>query len=70
VRLFGAREEVAVHADCHRNEHDGVVEQVQLDLREPDLRDAGRDGSAEEVVMRESLVEQQPMLDVMPELDP
>src|SRR5256885_2141928 len=36
----GAWEHVVVHGHHHRDEHHGVVEQVQLEPREPQLHDA------------------------------
>ena len=36
------REHVVVHRDDHRDEDDGVVEQVQFDARHPQLHEAGR----------------------------
>ncbi len=39
VRLFpGRRKDVEVHRDDHRNEHDGVVEEVQLHARKQELK--------------------------------
>src|ERR1051325_2281121 len=60
---------VVIHRNDHRDEHDGVVEQVQLDAREPDLSDARRDLAAKPEVMGVGLVEQNEMLEVVPELN-
>ena len=38
----GGWEHVVVHRDHHRDEHDRVVEEVQLDARDPQLHDARR----------------------------
>src|SRR3954471_4393441 len=61
---------VIVHSDYHRNEDDGVVEQMKLDAREPDLSNARRHLSAEPEVMSVGLVEQDEMLEVVPDLNP
>ena len=64
------REQVVVHRDHHRDEDDGVVEEVQLDARHPQLHDARRHRAAEEVVADDRLHLQQAVLDVVEELDP
>src|SRR2546423_224003 len=61
---------VVVHRDHHRGEHNGIVDEVQLDSGNPDLSDARRRRRAEQVMARERLIEEQAVLDVMPELDP
>ena len=67
--LFGGREHVEVHRHDHRDEHDGVVEQVQLDARHPELHEAGRHRPIEQVLPEQILGLQQQVLDVMEELD-
>src|SRR5437868_13528963 len=61
---------VIVHRDYHRNENDGVIEQMKLDAREPDLSNARRNLSAEPEVMSVGLVELDEMLEVVPDLNP
>ena len=56
-------------ADHHRDEHDGVVEEVQLDARHPQLDDARRHRPAEQVLSEQVLALQQEVLDVVEELD-
>ena len=69
-RLCRRRKHVVVHRDHHRDEDDGVVEEVQLDARHPQLHDAGRHRPAEEVVAEQGLQLQQQVLEVVEELDP
>ena len=69
-RLSGRREQVVVHGDHHRDEHDGVVEEVQFDPRHPQLHEARGDRPPEQVVTQERLRLQQAVLDVVEELDP
>src|SRR5262249_6038021 len=40
------RKHVVVHRDHHRNEHDGVIEEMELDPRHPVLDEARRHGTA------------------------
>ena len=63
------REHVVVHRDDHRNENDRVVEQVQLDARNPQLREAGRHGPSCQVIAGRLLEDEQQMLDMMKELN-
>src|SRR5438477_12489088 len=69
-RLARRRIHVIVHRHHHRNEYDRVVEQMQLDSWNPDLADTRRDFAAEPEVMRLRLIEQNEMLEVVPELNP
>ena len=70
VSRFGLwREHVIVHADQHGDEHNRVVEQVQLYAREHQLQNAEGHGLMPKIVVRRSLVNQQNVLNVMPELD-
>ena len=62
--------DVVVHRNDHGNEHERVVHQMQLDPGNPDLPNARRHLSTKEVMVRVGLVEEQEMLEVMPELDP
>src|SRR5450759_1274359 len=61
---------VIVHPDHHRNEYQHVVDEVQLDPRNPDLADACRHGATKPESLRLRLIKQNKMLDMMPELDP
>ena len=56
-------------ATNHRHEHQRIVEEVQLEARDPQLRDARRDRSAEKRRAQDRLRLQQRVLDVMPKLD-
>jgi archaeosine synthase beta-subunit len=67
--LLGGREQVVVHSDHHRDEHDRIVEEMKLDTRQPQLQHARGHWTAEQVVARGRLNDQQQVLDVMPELD-
>jgi hypothetical protein len=69
MRLGFAGEEVVIRRDDHRDKDDGVVEQMQLESREPELYDARRRGGPEQGAAREGLALEQCVLDVMPELD-
>src|ERR1051326_7928309 len=64
------RVQMIVHPHRHRDENDRIVDEVQLDPRNPDLTDARRDRAAKEVMVRVRLIEQQRVLEMMPELDP
>ena len=68
-RLAGGGIQVVVHPQQHGDEDDGVVEEVQLHARDPDLADAHGHGAAEEEVFRRGLVEQERVLEMVPELD-
>src|SRR5437879_1698872 len=65
----GAREHVIIHGHDHRDEDHGVVEQVQLESRDPQLQDAGGSSGSEQRPAGDDLPLKQPVLDVMPELD-
>src|SRR5215207_572834 len=56
------------HRHHHRDEHDRVVEQVQLHPRDQQLHDAGRLRRAGQRGAGERLQQKQQMLDVVPEL--
>ncbi len=62
-------EHVVVHGDHHRDEHQRVVDQVELDAGDPELRDARRHRPVEQVVPDDDLPLQQRVLDVVPELN-
>src|SRR5262249_53672674 len=61
--------EVVGHRDDHRQEDDGVIEQVQLDAGHEDLYQRHGLGPATEVIPRHGLGEEQGMLDQVPALD-
>src|SRR5207249_2760035 len=65
----GAGEQVIVHRHHHRDEHHAVVEQVQLEPREPQLHDARGNRGPEQRPAGDDLALEQRVLDVMPELD-
>src|SRR5205823_3986924 len=65
----GAREQVIVHGHHHRNEHHAVVEQMQLEPREPQLHDARGHRGPEQRPAGDDLTLEQRVLDVMPELN-
>ena len=62
---------MVVHTDHHRNEHDCVVEEVDLyaRLRQQHLQETNRHWRAEPIVLCNSLPLQDRMLYVMPKLD-
>src|SRR4029434_4578983 len=62
-------EHVVVHRNDHRDEDDGVVEQMELDARNPDLHEARRHRPSAQVVARRGLDDEEQVLDVMEELD-
>src|SRR6476646_4637394 len=62
-------EHVVVHRNHHRDEHDGVVEQMELDARDPVLDEARRHRTAEKIVSGDRLNLQQQVLEVMEELN-
>src|SRR5579864_642718 len=71
VLLFALRRKhVVIHSHDHRDEDDGVVEQMKLDPGNPQLREAGRDRRMKPIMARNCLVLQNAMLNVVPELDP
>src|SRR5689334_11675473 len=63
------RKHVVVHRDHHRNEHDGVVEQMELDPRHPVLDKARRHRTTKEVMSSDRLNLQQQMFEMMEELN-
>ena len=68
--FVGRRKHVVVHADRHRDEDNGVVEQVQFHTWKDQLEHAGRDRRPPEIVLQCGLNNQQGMLNMVPELDP
>src|SRR5580704_4400285 len=70
VSLSFGRKHVVIHRDHHRDEHDRVVEEMQLNPGENQLQDAARYRLTPEIMVSRSLPDQQKMLDVMPELNP
>ena len=62
--------DVIVHGYHHRDEYKRIVNEMQLDTRDPDLADARRHRAAEPVLMRLRLVKENEVLEVMPELNP
>lgn len=62
---------MVVHGDHHRNEYDGVVEEMYFcaKLRQQQLQETDWDRRAKPVVMSEGLPLQDRVFDVMPELD-
>ena len=69
-RGFGlAREQVIEHRHHHGHKDHGVVDEMQLEPRNHELRDARGRGSAKQVLAGNGLKLQQRVLDVMPELD-
>src|SRR5579863_7324495 len=68
--LARGREHVVIHADHHGDEHDRIIEKVQLNPREDQLQDAAGHRLAPEIVMKRGLPDQQKMFNVMPELNP
>src|SRR6185437_8800417 len=67
--LTRRREHVIVHADHHGNENNRVVEKMQFHAGEIQLQHAARYRLVPEVVMSGCLVDEQEVLNVMPELD-
>src|SRR5262245_44094784 len=68
--FIGGRKQVVVHRDHHRNEHDGVVEHVQLYARHPVLNETRWNRTTEKIVPGDRLRLQQRMFDMVKELDP
>src|SRR5258707_13067559 len=62
-------EHVIVHANYHGYENHTVVEKMEFHARENQLQNAGWHWRMEEVVMDGCLSNQQPMLNVVPELN-
>src|SRR5262245_53679780 len=58
-------EHVVVHRNDHRDEDDGVVEQVELDAWHPHLHQARRHWPSTKVVARRGLDDEEQVLDVM-----
>src|SRR6185437_481947 len=63
------REHVIVHADHHGNENDRVIEKMQFYTGKEQLQHAARHRFMPEVVVGRGLVNEQKVLNVMPELD-
>lgn len=58
-----------IHGDDHRNENQGIINEMQFRPGEPDLEDTGRNLTAKEVGSNNSLPLKQGMFDEMPDLD-
>src|SRR5580698_7729524 len=67
--VFGRGKHVVIHGDNHGDEHDGVIEEMQLNPRKYELQDTARNRLAPKVVVKHGLPEQEQVFDVMPELD-
>ena len=64
------RKHVVIHADHHRDKDNRVIEQVQLHTREKQLQYAAWDRLVPEVVVSCGLINEQEVLNMVPELDP
>ena len=57
------------HGDDHRNKDDGIVEEVQLDTRDHQLKNAGPNRRTKEVDSNQGLSQQQGVLEKVPDLN-
>src|SRR5262245_52118975 len=67
--FIGGRKHMVVHRNHHRDEHDGVVEEMQFDARHPVLDEAGGYWPTEEIVTADRLNLQQQVFEMVEELN-